>query len=224
MLLRFIECQGGLAGHRQLGYSTKANDTWSLGVILVNLTCGRNPWRQATLKDETFRAFVQNPDFLRTILPISLELNDLLKRIFRLDPEERISLSQVLTAVAEMKTFTMSEHELRLAHAAAQKSQPADHLTENFDDQPRCRPYILDDSSADTGSPVYQAVLSDRPQASSAQHTPQLEHNRTLSSSEDDVRLPQTPPCVVGRVICRDVKLDSNAPNSSRSPSPLDME
>lgn len=186
----------------------------------MNLTCGRNPWRQATLKDETFRAFVQNPDFLRTILPISLELNELLKRIFKLDPEERIDLTQMLRAVAEMGTFTMSEHELRLAHAAAQS---ATHSVNYRNDSARHRPCIPDDPSSDPGKSISQTALSDPPPESSAQHTPQLEHNRTLSSSEDDARLPQTPPYDVGRIPCRDVKVEMDAPNPSRSPSPLDM-
>lgn len=173
------------------------------------------------MKDETFRAFVQNPDFLRTILPISLELNDLLKRIFRLDPEERISLSQMLTAVARMTTFTMSEHELRLAHAAAQS---ANNTANNFGDPASSHRSISNGPCANASSSTYGEVHSEGRPSSSAQHTPQLEHNRTLSSSEDDTRLPQTPPCVTGRISHRDMKIELNSPNPSRSPSPLDME
>jgi hypothetical protein len=173
------------------------------------------------MKDETFRAFVQNPDFLRTILPISLELNDLLKRIFKLDPEERISLSQVLTAVAQMTTFTMSEHELRLAHAAAQS---ANDLTKNLGDPVTYQHFISIEPPLNTSRSGHGAVCSEKGPTSSAQHTPQLEHNRTLSSSEDDTRLPQTPPCVAGRISHRDSKIELNSPDRSRSPSPLDME
>lgn len=38
-------------------YMSAANDVWSLGVILVNLTCGRNPWKRASMEDSTFQAY-----------------------------------------------------------------------------------------------------------------------------------------------------------------------
>ncbi|KAJ9098537.1 hypothetical protein QFC19_006305 [Naganishia cerealis] len=196
------------------------NDVWSLGVILVNLTCGRNPWRQASMKDETFSAYVQNPDFLRTILPISLELNQLLKRIFTLDPEERITLRELLHAITELTAFTMSESELRWAHAAAQITHtPTGHsYTSAQNEQPRRSSQndpreVSETMRGKVGSP-----------GSSAQHTPQLEHNRTLSSSEDDARLPQTPPCVPDSRRYDSLKSDQHAPatiDPSRSPSPF---
>ncbi|CAG8434390.1 1368_t:CDS:2 [Diversispora eburnea] len=77
------------------GYTTASNDVWSLGVILINLTCGRNPWKQACLRDETFSCFLRDPEFLKTILPLSDELYEILKDIFNLDPEKRISLDEL---------------------------------------------------------------------------------------------------------------------------------
>ena len=73
-------------------YASAPNDVWSLGVILVNLTCGRNPWKRASMDDSTFRAFMRDPDFLQTILPISDGLNYILQRIFEVDPKRRITL------------------------------------------------------------------------------------------------------------------------------------
>lgn len=215
------ECQGGLDGHRQLGYSTRANDIWSLGVILVNLTCGRNPWRQASTKDETFRAYIHNPDFLRSILPISLELNNLLKRIFALDPDQRLDLPGIMAAVNEITTFTMSEHELRLAHAAAKpataSTNPIFEYTGTSGQQVRSRPF----QTVIRGRALEEGHIDSKVSSGSAQHTPQLEHNRTLSSSEDDVRLPQTPPCPPNQILCRPAKPRPNTLNRSRSPSPL---
>ncbi|KAI9492153.1 kinase-like domain-containing protein, partial [Zychaea mexicana] len=104
------ECQGQLVknNERVKGYSTYQNDIWSLGVILVNLTAGRNPWRQATMKDPTFSTYVKKPrGFFKSILPsISDELNELLSRIFCLDPARRISLPELHLRVARMRSFT----------------------------------------------------------------------------------------------------------------------
>lgn len=79
---------------------------WSLGVILVNLTCGRNPWKQASFEDHTFRAFSRSPDFLKTILPITDELNDILGRIFVRNPDERITLPELRARILACSRFT----------------------------------------------------------------------------------------------------------------------
>lgn len=76
-------------------YMCAPNDVWSLGVILVNLTCGRNPWKQASVQDSTYRAYARSPDFLKSILPITDDLNQILARIFHSNPEQRITVSEL---------------------------------------------------------------------------------------------------------------------------------
>ncbi|RKP36766.1 kinase-like domain-containing protein, partial [Dimargaris cristalligena] len=98
------ECQGGLDG-RCMAYDTVANDVWSLGVILVNLASGRNPWNQAIMSDPIFRAFVNNPDFLSTALPITDEFNHIIKRVFTLDPYERCRLPELRNLVRKCRHF-----------------------------------------------------------------------------------------------------------------------
>ncbi|GAA5825405.1 hypothetical protein JCM3770_003623 [Rhodotorula araucariae] len=118
------ECQGGLF-QRLSSYSTAHNDIWSLGVILVNLTCGRNPWKQACPSDETFCAYLGNPDFLRSILPISEHTNRILKRIFALNPQARITLPELRREILSVETFVMSETELRHATRATKEAARA---------------------------------------------------------------------------------------------------
>ncbi|KAI0143638.1 Pkinase-domain-containing protein [Xylariaceae sp. FL1272] len=89
-------------------YFCAPNDVWSLGVILVNLTCGRNPWRQASFEDSTYRAFTRNQDFLRTILPLSDDLNDILGRIFTRNPDQRITLSELRNRILACSKFTLT--------------------------------------------------------------------------------------------------------------------
>jgi serine/threonine protein kinase len=76
-------------------YASEPNDVWSLGVILVNLTCGRNPWKRATVEDSTFRAYLRDRNFLQSILPISDSLNRILQRIFEVNPKQRIGLNDL---------------------------------------------------------------------------------------------------------------------------------
>jgi serine/threonine protein kinase len=87
-------------------YATAPNDVWSLGVILVNLTCGRNPWKKASPEDSTFRAFLKDPSFLSSILPISPELNAVLQRIFECDPRHRITLDELRELILACPRFT----------------------------------------------------------------------------------------------------------------------
>jgi serine/threonine protein kinase len=90
-------------------YASAPNDIWSLGVILVNLTCGRNPWKKASPDDSTFRAYLKDPTFLQTILPLSRELDSILRHVFECDPSKRISiqkLRELIVACPRLTTTT----------------------------------------------------------------------------------------------------------------------
>jgi len=91
---------------RKPSYRSAPNDVWSLGVILVNLTCGRNPWKQASCEDSTYRAFTRNRDFLKTILPLSDELNDILGMVFERNPEDRITIGQLKQRILACNSFS----------------------------------------------------------------------------------------------------------------------
>jgi len=88
-------------------YESAPNDVWSLGVILVNLTCGRNPWKRASFEDSTFRAYMKDPKFLRSILPISPELDSILRRIFEYNPAKRIKIPELRQLIEQCPRFTM---------------------------------------------------------------------------------------------------------------------
>jgi serine/threonine protein kinase len=62
--------------------------------MLVNLTCGRNPWKRASFEDSTFRAFMKDPKFLSTILPVSMELDAILRRMFEFNPAQRATIPE----------------------------------------------------------------------------------------------------------------------------------
>ncbi|KAI9792789.1 MAG: hypothetical protein M1816_001521 [Peltula sp. TS41687] len=88
------------------GYLSAPNDVWSLGVVLVNLTCGRNPWKKASTEDSTFRAYLRDPGFLSSILPLSPELDSVLRRIFECDPLKRITIPELRDLILRCPRFT----------------------------------------------------------------------------------------------------------------------
>ncbi|KAF9932815.1 hypothetical protein BGZ67_004562 [Mortierella alpina] len=102
------ECQGGYQDIVK-SYDSAANDVWSLGVILINLVFGRNPWKQACARDETFSAYVLDNNFLQTILPMSGELNEIIKSVFCLTPSKRITLPELAARVQACGSFTAPE-------------------------------------------------------------------------------------------------------------------
>lgn len=84
------------------------NDVWSLGVILVNLTCGRNPWKEASTRDSTYRAYSEDKNFLKSILPLSDDLSDILGRIFEVCPQRRITLPELRNRIMACSRLTVS--------------------------------------------------------------------------------------------------------------------
>lgn len=90
---------------------------------MINLVCGRNPWKQANTEDETFNAYLRNPDFLMSILPISNQINALLKRIFCVDPSKRIDIQQLRSQFLSCQYYTC--HEESMAKSTRLSSKPA---------------------------------------------------------------------------------------------------
>ncbi|KAJ7778311.1 kinase-like domain-containing protein [Mycena metata] len=99
------ECQGGEFAPSG-SYSPMFNDVWSLGIVLLNLATGRNPWKAATLSDSTFRAYLHNPsEFLTTVLPISAELNAVLVRMLEIDWQHRMKIPELRVALERVNNF-----------------------------------------------------------------------------------------------------------------------
>ena len=103
--LTVAECQQA-APKPFSSYASAPNDVWSLGVILVNLTCGRNPWKRACYEDSTFRAFMRDPNFLKSILPLTSGLNAILSRIFEVDPSKRCTISELKEMILSCDRLT----------------------------------------------------------------------------------------------------------------------
>lgn len=72
----------------------------------MNLTCGRNPWKRASPSDSTFRAYLKDPRMLRTILPLSPELDSILRLVFEVNPQKRITIPQLRHRIRACRRFT----------------------------------------------------------------------------------------------------------------------
>lgn len=88
-------------------FPTATGDIWSIGIILINLTCIRNPWSKAHQnEDKTFHYFMQDAAVLQKILPISDELFTLLSNVLKINPYERIDLTSLMYEVGRLTSLT----------------------------------------------------------------------------------------------------------------------
>lgn len=104
-------------------YASAPNDVWSLGVILVNLTCGRNPWKRASVDDSTFRAYMKDRSFLKSILPLSDEMDRILGRIFDCNPAQRITLAELRQEILYCSQLTVPTND-SLSSSSYEACQP----------------------------------------------------------------------------------------------------
>ncbi len=145
------ECIGHLSGYK--AYLTAYSDVWALGVIFVNMISGRNPWERATLDDPCFIQFIENPDFLFDVLPISEGANEIIRRAFVLNPRERLTLPALRQAVLDLDTFFRYEDELSVIggytkSVAPTLGCPQPHANGGIDESAN----VLSGGSSDAGS------------------------------------------------------------------------
>lgn len=120
---------------------TLAGDIWSLGVLFINITCSRNPWPIAAFNEnsEVFTNYIlnRNKSILTSILPISNQFNDLLNSIFKLNPNERVTLKKLQQQIITCDFFNDHQYnnpQLITPDATAYNSYASDYEEEEEDD------------------------------------------------------------------------------------------
>jgi hypothetical protein len=92
------------------------------------MVSGRSPWGPATPSDRNFRKYINNPNFLLEVLPISRSFNEILKQIFHLRESARISLPRLREEIIKLDTFYPSEADL--SNVSENAREPAHkHIT-----------------------------------------------------------------------------------------------
>ncbi|CAI4358994.1 BBM_1a_G0010910.mRNA.1.CDS.1 [Saccharomyces cerevisiae] len=126
-------------------------DLWSLGIILINLTCIRNPWLKADkTEDNTYYYFTKDPNILKQILPLSDDFYSLLSKILQVNPKNRMSLQELMKEVSSITSFT-NEGPLSkvppLSKSVYEKFvSPVDNTNENL--SPKSYVYMHDSKAA----------------------------------------------------------------------------
>ena len=94
---------------------------WAIGMIAICVIAGRCPWKRASLKDKNFAAYVRDQSYLRTVFPISVEADEILRSIFTLREEECIDLLTLRERLTNIDTFYMSNAELETANSTVRE-------------------------------------------------------------------------------------------------------
>ena len=94
-------CQPALG----MPYSCAANDVWSLGIVLINMLTGKNPWAAPSETDRHFAQHLQNKHAFIQQFGFSKGFCRLLRKVFHVDPFMRPTAQQLADRVAKIPIF-----------------------------------------------------------------------------------------------------------------------
>lgn len=158
----------------------------------MNLTCGRNPWKRASIDDSTFRAYLKNPRFLSSILPLSPELDSILRRIFECDPRKRISIPELRDLIIRCPRFTTRSGALPPSpppeRACGQEIMFANPRSAAF------HQYATPPYTPPASPPCQKAVVHDSGFSISPNRSSSSDEGSVFSDASDELAIQEDPP------------------------------
>ncbi|CAO3594755.1 unnamed protein product [Absidia cylindrospora] len=130
-----------IAGQELKPYDAAASDVWSLGILLLALMYGRNPWQEANLADPAFAEFKRHPGMLnKQLFPtMSNEVASFLQHsVLNIDPAQRLCVSDMLKQFRTLPSmYVCSDDELDLDYPLPPVDIPAQEQQKVDDSKPR---------------------------------------------------------------------------------------
>ena len=94
------------------------------------------------MDDSTFQAYLKNPKFLSTILPLSPELDSILRRVFECDPRKRVTIPELKSLILRCPRFTTRSDAAPPTPPPEEETiSPHDSIPETTSCAPSDRPY-----------------------------------------------------------------------------------
>ncbi|TFY53098.1 hypothetical protein EVJ58_g9640 [Rhodofomes roseus] len=117
-------------------YSARHGDIWALGILLINIITGLNPWEMAVTTDEAFNEFLVDDNHFERVLPISKGAIRILKQIFSINPSARPTIPELRERILALPTFFPPKkdgsHAPVDSDLAAPKSGPVDSAAQEI--------------------------------------------------------------------------------------------
>ncbi|KAJ1729783.1 Serine/threonine protein kinase [Coemansia biformis] len=180
------ECQGGICTPVDR-YASAPNDVWALGVILVNLTTGRNPWNRAHINDPLFRRFLSDKSFLCQAIRATPEFAHVIHRVLDPNPDTRCTLDELQQLVKRCPRFVEPQAEPHAAQTHPSTANLQQHQHQHQHRQARKCAYLAADDTRERhiSSTISSTIGSStrakhRPVSPPQMLTPRLIHSRIL--------------------------------------------
>jgi serine/threonine protein kinase len=80
-------------------YRPRASDIWSLGVILINILVGKNPWCEPSMQDEMFREYSETEGFFFRHFSTDADVIRILSGCLEIDVSNRWDINELCESI-----------------------------------------------------------------------------------------------------------------------------